>query len=305
MGDAWWVAEEVRGAVDGGSPVVALETAVLTHGLPAPQNLETLAAMADAVRSEGALPACVGLLDGVLRVGLAPGDLARLSCAPGVAKAGLSDLAPLAAAKGSAGTTVAATLWAARRAGIRVFATGGIGGVHREAEKTFDVSGDLLALSRYGGCVVCSGAKAVLDLPRTFEALETLGVCVVGYGTWEVPAFFTSSSGLSAPHRADDPGSVAGILGARDRLGLEAAVLVMNPPPPEGAVPAEQTEQALAAALEAARRAGVAGKAVTPFLLRVLGESKGAGFVAANVALLEANARLAARIACARAGSGP
>ncbi len=214
-------------------------------------------------------------------------------------KAGLADLPALAAAGADAGTTVAATLWAALRAGIPVFATGGIGGVHRGAETSFDVSGDLAALARFPGCVVCSGAKAVLDLPRTAELLETLGVCVVGFGVDRLPAFLARDSGIALRHRVDDVGEVAAVLRARDSLGLEAAVLLVNPPPADAALAAEPLEGAVRAALEAVAAEGAAGPAVTPRLLAELGRRTGGDSIAANRALLVANARLAGRLAVA------
>lgn len=254
--------------------------------------------MEAAVRAEGAVPAAVAVVGGALRVGLGPATVERLA-AGGAAKAGLADLAPLLSRGGDAGTTVAATLWAARAAGIPVFATGGLGGVHRGAEATFDLSGDLGALARFGGCVVCSGAKIVLDLPKTLEVLEALGVCVIGYGTDAFPAFVGADSGLPLVHRVASPEEVAGVLGARDALGLPQTVVVANPAPAGVAVPRPVLEAALTAALADAGREGVSGPALTPFLLAALARRTGGASVAANRALLVANARLAARIAAA------
>lgn len=291
------VSADVSAALSEGRPVVALETAVLTHGLPRPLHLQVCRQMQAAVRAEGAVPATVGVVNGTVTVGLGDDALEALARAAEAQKAGLADL-PLVCARGLwAGTTVAATLWAARRAGVAVFATGGIGGVHRGAESTFDVSGDLGALARFGGCVVCSGAKAVLDLPKTFEVLEALGVTVLAYGTDELPAFTCRTSGLRAPARADTPGEVAEGLAARDALGLVQTVLVANPPPADAAMDAATLEETLEAAVAEAARRGVAGKGLTPFLLGALAEGSGGATVEANRQLLLANARLAARIA--------
>lgn len=289
----------VRDALQGGLPVVALETAVLTHGLPRPTNLEAFRAMAEAVRAQGALPAAVAVVGGELRVGLGADEVGRLAAAEGAAKAGVADLPALAARGADAGTTVAATLWACRLAGIRVFATGGIGGVHRGAAETFDVSGDLAALAGFGGCVICSGAKVILDLPKTLQALEALGVCVVGYQTDEFPAFVCTSSGLPVRHRVETPEAAARVVACRDRLGLPQAVLLVHPPPSEAAVPREALESALAPALADAARRGLAGPEVTPLLLAALAEATGGASLAANRALLVTNAGLAARVAAA------
>ncbi len=308
MGPCLRVASEVRGALRDGQAVVALETAVLTHGLPRPRNREVLRAMEAAVREEGAVPAVVGVLGGVLHVGLGPGGVERLGGADPVSKAGVADLPALAAVGADAGTTVAATLWACRASGVRVFATGGLGGVHRGVGERFDVSGDLPALGRFGGCVVCSGVKAILDVPRTLQVLETLGVCVVGYGTAELPAFFCRSSGLPLGHRADSPEEAAAVVRCRDALGLPQAVVLANPPPEGASLEREAVERAVE---EALRRlpasAGDAGS-VTPVLLRAVAEITGGRTVEANEALLVANARLAARVAlrlCAGPDAGP
>ncbi len=290
------VTDEVRQALSRGAAVVALETAVLTHGLPRPANAQTYQEMLSAVRAVGAVPAPVAVWEGALRVGLGDEEIQDLGRARDVAKAGLADLPALAARRGRGGTTVAATLWGARRAGIAVFATGGIGGVHRGWAGTLDVSGDLAALARYGGCVVCSGAKAVLDLPCTLEALETLGVTVVGYRTGRFPAFVCADSGLALRHRVETPDEAAAVVRARDALGLAQAVVVANPPPAGSAVPRERVEAALAGVVSGR------GPEATPRLLRALAEATGGASVAANRALLVDNARLAARIARCLAG---
>ncbi|MDW7711954.1 MAG: pseudouridine-5'-phosphate glycosidase [Deferrisomatales bacterium] len=280
-----------------GRPVVALETAFLTHGLPRPANLETFRAMEDAVRAAGAVPAAVAVLGGVLRVGLGEAEAETLAGEESACKAGVADLPALAARGADAGTTVAATLWACRWAGIRVFATGGIGGVHRGGGTSFDISGDLGALARFGGCVVCSGAKVILDLPKTLQLLEALGVCVVGYRTDELPAFVSTSSGLGLRHRADTPEEAARVVRCRDALGLPQAVLLANPPPAGVAVPREAVERSLASSLAAAGGSGLSGPGVTPALLSALAHASGGATVEANRALLVANAGLGARVA--------
>ena len=295
------VGPEVARALDAGQPVVALETAVLTHGLPEAVAWPTYDAMLAAVREGGAVPAAVGMRDGVLWVGLPPEALIELSQDPVVRKLGLAELPAAAASGASGGTTVAATLWACRRSGVAVFATGGIGGVHRGAAESFDISGDLAALSRFGGCVVCSGAKAILDLTKTLETLQSLGVCVVGYRTGTFPAFVSADSGLRVSERVEDPEAAAAVVRARDALGLPGAVLLANPPPLAAAVPRPELDAALASALARAGDAGVSGGAVTPFLLGELAEHSGGHSLRANRELLIANGRLAARVAVALA----
>lgn len=299
--DLFDLSAEVSEALLEGLPIVALETAVLTHGLPRPANLEAYRAIEEAVRTEGAVPAAVALINGTVRVGLSAEDVELLGTQELVEKVGLSDLPSLAAQRASGGSTVAVTLWAASRANIRVFATGGIGGVHRGAEATFDVSGDLTALARFGGCVVCSGAKVILDLPKTAELMECLGVCVLGYRTDELPAFTCRHSGLRVRHRVNTPEEVASVVRSRDLLGLPQAVVVANPPPPERALPRELLEKALGSAVEAAAREGVGGKDLTPYLLEAVSRATGGASVAANRALLMENATLGARISRALA----
>lgn len=296
------VSRSVREALGAGAPVVALETAVLTHGLPRPLNLEVYAEMVRAVEAQGAVAAPVGVAAGTVRVGLAPDEWEALGNRPDVVKAGLSDLAPVAARGGWAGTTVATTCWAAFRAGVRVFATGGIGGVHRGWARRLDVSGDLAALARYPVCVVCSGAKVVLDLDATREALETVGVTVVGYRTDRFPAFVCEDAGFPVPHRVEDPRAVAEVVAARDALGLAGAVLLVQPPPADAAVGREELEAALAERVPADARGGE----VTPALLARLAEATGGNTLRANRALLVANAGLAARVAgCLARGGEP
>ena len=295
------LSEAVAEARAEGRAVVALESTVLAHGLPKPRNLETAAALEAEVRAAGAEPATVAVLDGRLHVGLDASRTARVAEGTGLAKLSRADLAACLATGGSGATTVAATMIAARFAGIGVFATGGIGGVHRGAETSFDVSADLDELARTPVTVVSAGAKAILDLPKTLEALETRGVPVIGWRTDAFPAFWSRESGLPCPLRMDDAASVARAQRMRAALGVAGGQLLCNPIPAEAEIPAETLAPILErAAAEAASR-GVAGKAVTPFLLSAVLEATGGRSLDANVALLRSNARLAGEIAVALA----
>lgn len=291
------VSEEVRGALGEGRAVVALESTVISHGLPRPQNLETALRLERVVREGGAVPATVAVLGGRMCVGVDASQLARLAEGEGVRKVSRRDL-PLAVARAEDGaTTVAGTLWIASRAGLKVFATGGIGGVHRGPLP--DVSADLPELARTPLTVVCSGAKSVLDLPATREWLETHGVPVVGYGCDEMPAFYTRRSGLPADARADTAEEVARVVRARDRLGLEAALVVAVPVPEGFEVDEGLMEESLSEALAEAASRGVAGRELTPFLLTHMSRRSGGATLRANLALLENNARVAADVAVA------
>ena len=290
---------EISDALAAGKPVVALESTVYAHGLPVPVSLDAATKMTAAVRDEGAVPAAVGILSGRIVVGLSEGEIGELAKARNVAKVGMRDLGPVTASSGRGATTVAATAWTAGRTGIRVLATGGIGGVHRGAERTFDVSADLAVLSRTPVAVVCSGAKIVLDLPRTLEVLETLGVPVVGVATGELPAFYARDSGLVLEHRVDSPRQAAALMQAQRGLGLRAGIVFAHPPPASHAVDRRDLDAVIEAALAEARAEGVVGKDVTPYLLTRLAGASDGRTLDANVALLEANARLAARIASA------
>ena len=292
---------DVRAALEAGRPVVALESTLIAHGMPYPQNLDTALRLAQAVREEGAVPAIIAVGRGRIQVGLGDDDLQRIAEAHDVAKISSRDIAAFVA-KGKLGaTTVAATMACAHLAGIRVFATGGIGGVHRGAESTFDISADLEELARTPVAVVSAGAKAILDLPKTLEYLETKGVPVVGYGTDTFPAFFSRSSGLALDLRCDTPDEVASLLRLQDRLGFARGTLIANPIALEHAVPEAEIEAALQRALSEAGSLGVTGKAVTPYLLAALVELTGGRSLEANVALAEHNARVGARIAVAYA----
>ncbi|MCB2099817.1 MAG: pseudouridine-5'-phosphate glycosidase [Rhodobacterales bacterium] len=292
---------DVAAALAAGAPVVALESTVIAHGLPHPANVESALALEAAVRDEGALPATIAVLDGRLRVGLTADEIRHLGTAPQVAKVSRRDLAAVITGGGPGATTVAATMIAARLAGIRLFATGGIGGVHRGAETSFDVSADLDELARTPVAVVSAGAKAILDLAKTREVLETRGVPVIGYGTDALPAFWLRDSGLPVDARVDDPAAAARLLAAHWALGLDSGLLVANPVPAEVALDADTVTAAVDAALAAAQAAGVTGKAVTPFLLDRVAQATRGWSVQANRALLDGNARLAARIAVALA----
>ncbi|HEX6625082.1 MAG TPA: pseudouridine-5'-phosphate glycosidase [Pyrinomonadaceae bacterium] len=291
------VSEEVEAALGARRAVVALESTVIAHGLPRPSNLETARRLEEAVRAGGATPATVAIIGGEIHVGLSGEQLERFANTDGVVKVSRRDLAVVAARGLDGATTVATTAWAAHRAGLKVFATGGVGGVHRGDHG--DVSADLPELARTPIVVVCSGAKSVLDLATTREWLETHGVTVVGYGCDELPAFYTRRSGLAVDARAERAAEVARLARARDRLGLEGALLVAVPVPAEAEVDAGLMEEVLSRALADAERDGVRGRALTPFLLARMGEASGGATLRANVALLENNARVAAEIAVA------
>jgi pseudouridine-5'-phosphate glycosidase len=294
------LSEEVETARSAGEPVVVLESSVIAQGLPHPVNLEAARVCEEAVRQAGAVPAVVAVVDGVVRCGLSADEVRRLASGTERRwKVGVGELASAVLQKATGGTTVSATCAVAAACGLPVFATGGIGGVHRG--EGGDVSADLAALARYPGMVVCAGAKSVLDLPRTLEALEALGVPVLGCGTSEFPAFYADRSGLRLEHRADTPELAAEALRAQRVLGLPQAVVLAVPPPIEVAIDRDEIDRALVAAEAEARRQGVSGKAVTPFLLARLVEATGGRTLRANVALLAMNARVAAEVAVAYA----
>ena len=293
---------EVADALHDGRPVVALESTVIAHGMPFPKNLESARALEATVRAEGAVPATIAVLDGRIRIGLDDAALERLASAgKAVMKLSRRDL-PVALATGAPGaTTVAATMIAARLAGIAVFATGGLGGVHRGAETSFDVSADLDELARTSVCVVCAGAKSILDLPKTLEVLETRGVPVLGFGTDEFPAFYSRNSGMPVSHRCDNVTEVASVLKAKWDLGLEGGVVLANPIPEADALDGPTMETAIAEALADAEARGITGKSVTPFLLAALERITAGRSLTANMALIRNNAVVAARVAAAYA----
>jgi pseudouridine-5'-phosphate glycosidase len=296
------LSDEVRAAQAEGRAVVALESTIITHGMPWPQNLETARRVEDEVRAAGAVPATIAVIEGRLHAGLDAPALEALAQAKGVAKLSRADLAACLATGGTGATTVAATMVGARLAGIEVFATGGIGGAHRGAETSFDISADLRELSETPVTVVAAGAKAILDLPKTLEILETLGVPVITVGQDDFPAFWSRSSGLPSPLRMDAPEDIARAHRMRAALGLPGGQLVANPIPSEAEIPREGLAPVIAQALAEAEARGIAAKAVTPFLLSRIFELTGGRSLAANIALVLNNARLAARIAHALTG---
>ena len=297
---------EVGNALAAGRPVVALESTIITHGMPYPDNLATARAVQDVVREYGAIPATIAVIDGRLHAGLDDTLLERLAREPGIAKASPRDLAPLLARGACAGTTVAATMLIAAMAGIRVFATGGVGGVHRGAEATWDVSADLQALATTQVAVICAGVKSILDIPKTLEYLETAGVPVLGYGTDTFPAFFTRDSGEPLEHRLDTPQSLAEVVALHWSLclssgGLRSGLLIANPIPPEAALPREAIDARIAEACAEAATTGISRKALTPFLLARINALTEGRSLQANIALIRNNAALAAELAVALA----
>lgn len=297
---------EVAGALAGGVAVVALESTLVAQGLPWPENLETARASEAAVRAAGAIPATIAVLGGCIRVGLDGEELEHLARSGTFAKAGRRDLSAALARGIDAATTVSATLWVAHRRGLKVLATGGLGGVHRDAATTFDVSNDLDELARADGAlVVCSGVKSILDVPATLDSLETRGVPVVGYRTATLPAFTSADSGLALETRADSPEEAAAIVRAHRALGLPGAIVLAQPVPAAVALDRDEMERALAIALDLARDAGISGKALTPYLLDHLRRATGGRSLVANRALIVANAGLAGEVASAlAAGAG-
>jgi pseudouridine-5'-phosphate glycosidase len=289
------IAPEVANAIRNHQPVVALESTVIAHGLPRPQNLQTAHRLQEAVRESGAVPATIGIIDGKLIVGLTDDEIRLLAQNTDIRKISTRDVPVAVAQVWNGATTVASTIWIAHRAGIKVFATGGIGGVHRGSLP--DVSADLPELGRTPIVVVCSGAKIVLDLPATREWLETHAVTVVGYQCDEFPAFYSRASGLRVDARADSPGAVANIFRVQQGLGIQSALLVAVPVPAKFEVPAEELQVVLTTALEDAAWKEIGGPALTPFLLSQMAERSGGATLNANIALLENNARMAAQIA--------
>ncbi len=298
------VAPEVRSALDSGQPVVALESTIISHGLPRPRNLEVALELESILREAGVVPATIGLPGGRPSVGLDPGQLKTLAAANGVVKVGIGELPLAMAASRHAATTVASTAILARLAGIRVLATGGIGGVHRRANETFDESADLPALARTPITVVCAGVKSILDVPATLERLETLGVTVVGYRTMRFPGFYVADSGNDLDWAVSDPAEVAAAMRAADSLGLNHAILIANPVPLEHQLDPAAHDAWVAEALAAAERDHIRGKDVTPFLLDHVYRASGGDALEANVWAVRNNVALAARIALAWAETG-
>ncbi|SDW38659.1 pseudouridine-5'-phosphate glycosidase [Litoreibacter albidus] len=290
-------APEVEAAKAAGQPIVALESTIITHGMPYPQNVETAREVEQTIRDNGAVPATIAVIAGKLHIGLTDAELDTLGQASNVAKLSRADMAACIATGGTGATTVAATMIAARYAGIEVFATGGIGGVHRGAELSFDISADLQELSQTAVTVVAAGAKAILDLPKTLEVLETLGVPVIAYGQDTLPAFWSRESDLAAPLRMDDAASIAKAHRMRAALGVPGGQLIANPIPVEAEIASSTLSPIIEQALAEAASQGIDGKSVTPFLLGRIFELTEGASLTANIALVLNNARLAAQIA--------
>lgn len=290
---------EVATARATGAPIVALESTIITHGMPFPQNVETARLVEADVREAGAVPATIAVIEGTLHVGLEAAQLDALGQAQNVAKLSRADMAACIATGGTGATTVAATMIAAHLAGIHVFATGGIGGVHRGAEDSFDISADLQELAQTPVTVVAAGAKAILDLPKTFEVLETLGVPVIAYKQDQLPAFWSATSDMAAPLRMDTATDIASAQKMRTAMGLSGGQLVTNPIPQAAQIPADELQPIIDQALQEAQAQGISAKAVTPFLLGRIFELTEGRSLTANIALVRNNARLAAQIASA------
>ncbi|MDO5704127.1 MAG: pseudouridine-5'-phosphate glycosidase [Paracoccus sp. (in: a-proteobacteria)] len=290
---------EVRAALDAGRPVVALESTIITHGMPYPQNLDMARTVETTVREAGATPATIAVMDGLILIGLTDAELEQLAQTPQdqVMKVSRADLAVCVAQGRTGATTVAATMICAHLAGIRVFATGGIGGVHRGAEISFDISADLQELAQTPVTVVCAGAKAILDLPKTWETLETLGVPVIAYGQDDLPAFWSRQSGLPAPLRMDSAAEIAAAARMRERLGLPGGQLIANPIPHDAEIALAEITPVVEQALREADEQNITAKAVTPFLLQRIFELTDGRSLDSNIALVLNNARLAAEIA--------
>ena len=304
MSEALCIAPEVARALASGDPVVALESTLIAHGLPAGRNLEVARELEAVVRAAGAVPATIAVVDGVARIGLDQAALEALALGGDFTKAGVRDLATVMARGACAATTVASTSHLAARAGIRVFATGGLGGVHREARESWDESADLVTLATTGVTIVCAGVKSILDVGATLERLETLSVCVLGYGTDRFPGFYLADSGFPVPWRVDSPAQVAAVMRVQAELGLgRRAIVVANPLPAAEQVDPPLHDRVLADALAAAAAQGVRGGAVTPFLLERFHRDTGGATLEANILLVLRNAELAAQIARAAAAS--
>jgi len=295
------ISEEVQTALAEGKPVVALETTLIAFGLPHPHNLQTAIDMQNIIRREGAVPATIGLLDGMIQVGLTEQEIERFATGSSVSKTSRRDIPYLLANRTMGATTISGTMIAAQLAGIPVFATGGLGGVHREGEISWDVSADLIEMSRTKVAVVSSGAKAILDLTRTLEYLETFGVPVVGYQSDYFASFYSRQSGLLADIRLDTPNEIAAVMDAKWRLGLSGGILVANPVPAENEIPFEEINVYIEQAVAEAARDGITGKDVTPYLLRRINELTEGRSLSTNLALVRNNARVGAQIAVAYA----
>lgn len=292
------ISEEVRSALSRGEPIVALESTIISHGMPYPQNYETALQVENIVRENRATPATIAVINGIIRIGLYDSDLEFLSSDKNILKASRRDLPVIVAGKMNAATTVSATMICAALAGIRIFATGGIGGVHRNASNTFDISADLTELAQTDVAVVSAGVKSILDIGLTLEYLETLGVPVIGYRTDEFPAFFTRESGFKVNYRLNTPESIAGVIKAKYKLGMKGGLIIANPVPDEFSLDKSEIDEAIVEALKSADAKGIKGKDVTPFLLSEIKKITGGESLRSNIELVKNNARLAAEIAC-------
>jgi pseudouridine-5'-phosphate glycosidase len=291
------MSKEVKEAMEEGKPVVALESTIISHGMPYPENIETAKTLENIVREHGAIPATIAIINGRIKIGLSEEELEFMGTSKEILKASRRDL-PVVLAKGlSAATTVSATMICANLAGIKVFVTGGIGGVHRGAEQTFDISADLQELANTDVAVVCAGAKAILDLSRTLEYLETFGVPVVGFKTWEFPAFYTRESGLKVDYKVDDEIEAAKIIKTKWDLGLKGGVLIANPIPEEYALDKAYIDKAIEDALYEAEKRNIKGKEITPFLLDKIKDLTQGKSLKANIELVKNNAHVGAKIA--------
>lgn len=293
------ISEEVKDALNEGRPVVALESTIIAHGMPFPQNIETANKLNEIIRDKGCVPATIAIADGKLHVGLNDGLLNRIASEKNVMKVSRRDVPIALASKILGATTVSGTLIGAHLAGIKVFVTGGIGGVHRGAETSYDVSADLEELAVSDVTVVSAGIKSILDLEKTLEVLETKGVPVIGYQTNELPAFYTSASGIKLVSRLDSPGNIASVMHAKWSLGLSGAVLIANPIPKDNDADGEEIERVIVEALDLVSKRNVRGKEITPFVLKFVAETTGGKSLQANISLVENNARLGAEIALA------
>lgn len=293
------ISEEIQDSIKEKGPVVALESTIISHGMPFPQNLETALEVESIIRKEGALPATIAVIEGRIKIGLSNLELEQFAQGTKTVKVSSRDLPLALSQKQDGGTTVAATMICSRMAGISVFVTGGIGGVHRGSEKTMDISGDLMELSRTNVAVVCAGIKSILDIPRTLEYLETQGVPVIGYRTDEFPAFYTTTSGYSVQSRINTAEEIARCMKVKWELGLDGGLVIANPVLPEDAMDEVVIEEAIAKSLKEASEKGIDGKAVTPFLLERISQLTDGESLKTNIALVCNNALLGARIASA------
>ncbi|WP_116065153.1 MULTISPECIES: pseudouridine-5'-phosphate glycosidase [Cohnella] len=291
--------DEVREALDSGKPIVALETTIISHGMPYPQNIEMARTVERIIREQGAVPATIGIMDGRVKIGLNEQELEAFATSNPVEKVSRRDFAYLLSSGKIGATTVAATMIGAALAGIEVFATGGIGGVHREGETTMDVSADLTELAQTNVAVVCAGAKSILDIGRTLEYLETHGVPVIGYNTDEFPSFYARESGYGVDFRLDEPAQVADVLNKKWQLGLQGGAIIANPVPAESALQHAEIEGVIQQALNEAKEQNITGKKVTPFLLARIKELTAGRSLETNIALVYHNAKVAAQIAVA------